>query len=194
VTVDFGTTDGSAKAGVDYGGGSGKLVYAPGQTVKTISVPLVTDKSDEVLEDFFMNLSEPTNAKLADNQGVGFIREVGYELPRVAPRRVTASSKPRRDTTAPFRFVTNGRVLRPSGVTRAAGCKGKVAVQIKAAPAKTISNRRVKLRRNCRYASTVTFKNASRFPQSGRLEVHVRFQGNDRLKAKRAKKHTVRTK
>jgi hypothetical protein len=196
VTVDFATADDTAKAGLDYGGGSGKLTFTPGQVVKTVAVPLVADAVKENvanIERFFMNLANATNASFSDNQGSAFIMERGYDLPRVAPR-IKSSTKPKKDTAAPFRFVTSGRLTMPSGVSRANGCKGKVTVQIKAAPAKTISSRRVSVRSNCRFSSTVSFKNAKRFPKNGRLEVHTRFAGNEVLLAKRAKKQIVRTK
>ena len=40
VTVNFGTADGTALAGSDYQAASGKLTFAPGETSKTILVPV----------------------------------------------------------------------------------------------------------------------------------------------------------
>jgi hypothetical protein len=51
-----------------------------------------------------------------------------------------------------------------------------VTVQVKAGR-RTISARRAKLRRNCRFASRVTFRKASRLGR-GRLKFVVRFSGN----------------
>lgn len=196
VTVDFATADDTAKAGADYGGGSGKLTYSPGQTVKTITVPLVDDNVKEnfdQIERFFMILANATNATLADNQGSGFIMDRGYDLPRQTPG-LTAKTTPKKDTKAPFRFKTTGRLILPSGVSRSEGCTGRVSIQVKSAPAKTISNRRAKIDRTCRFSKRVTFKNAKRFPKSGKLEFNVRFQGNKILNRKRAKKIVVNTK
>jgi hypothetical protein len=162
--------------------------------VKPISVPLVadSDKSERV-ERFFVNLSEPVNAKLADPQGSGFILEKDYDLKRVKPRGFTASTSPKQDTTNPFRFTTSGRLIRPSGLSRALACKGKVSVQIKAVPRKTISTRRVNVRRDCTYRSVVTFTERSRFPESGELEIHARFLGNTVLLPRKARTHKVDT-
>ena len=43
VNVDYTTKDGTAKAGVDYTAASGKLSFAPGETERTISIPLGED-------------------------------------------------------------------------------------------------------------------------------------------------------
>src|SRR5437773_6574371 len=43
VSVDYATKDGTAKAGVDYTPASGALSFAPGETERTISIPLGED-------------------------------------------------------------------------------------------------------------------------------------------------------
>ena len=43
VTVDYATTDGTATAPADYGSTSGTLTFAAGETLKTVSVPIVDD-------------------------------------------------------------------------------------------------------------------------------------------------------
>jgi hypothetical protein len=194
VLVDFATADDNAKADVDYRPLAGTITFAPGQTVQTVSVPLLEDARDEDFERFVLNLANARGATLADSQASGFILEKDYNLVRLAPRAVTASTKPKKDTTAPFTFKTTGRVSLPTGVARANGCLGKVSVQVKSAPAKTISTRRVSLKSNCTFAGSVTFKSAERFAKSGKLEIHTRFLGNAVLTAKAARKHTVRTK
>ena len=88
--------------------------------------------------------------------------------------RVTVS--PRRDRRRPFRYRTRGRLLRPAGVSAAAGCRGTVTVQVKAGR-RTISARRARLGRACRFSSRVTFRRAARLG-SGRLKFVVRFSGN----------------
>ena len=111
-------------------------------------------------------------------------------VPRFAPRSVTSSTKPKSDTSGPRTFTTTGRVNRPTGVTAGQGCKGKVTVTFKAGK-KTISTRRVNLRKNCRYSSKVTFSIPSRL--AGRLQVVVRFAGNAVLTGKSAKRGRVTT-
>ena len=47
VTVDYATSDGSALAGGDYTATSGTLTFAPGETVKAITVPILDDAAYE---------------------------------------------------------------------------------------------------------------------------------------------------
>ena len=73
VTVHWATAAGTAAGAADYTSGSGDLSFAPGETAKMVSV---TVKGDNVIEDdekFYVNLTLPTNATLADSQGVGTI-------------------------------------------------------------------------------------------------------------------------
>ena len=74
VTVNYATADGSAKtSGKDYTAASGTLTFNPGEISKTITVFVKGDTKVESDETFFVNLSSPTNATLADYQGVGTI-------------------------------------------------------------------------------------------------------------------------
>jgi len=73
VTVDYVSADGTANAGPDYGGTAGTLFFSPGQTTKTITVNAFGDTFNEPDETFFVNLSNPTNATIADAQGQGTI-------------------------------------------------------------------------------------------------------------------------
>ena len=73
VTVQYATADGTATAGSDYQASSGTLTFAPGQTSKTITVLVNGDTSIESDETFSVNLSNATNATIADAQGIGTI-------------------------------------------------------------------------------------------------------------------------
>lgn len=75
VTVIFATADSSASAPSDYQSTAGTLTFDAGETSKTISVPVNGDAIDELDETFFVNLTNATNATLADSQGVGTIRD-----------------------------------------------------------------------------------------------------------------------
>ena len=60
-TVDFATADGTATAGTDYTATTGTLTFAPGETTKNITVPLINDNVFEnASETFTVNLSNPT--------------------------------------------------------------------------------------------------------------------------------------
>ena len=75
VTVNYATANGTATQPADYTTTSGTLTFTPGQGTKTISVPVVGDVLDEIDETFVVNLSGPTNATIADSQGVGTITD-----------------------------------------------------------------------------------------------------------------------
>jgi hypothetical protein len=79
VTVAYATANGSATAGSDYQAASGTLTIPAGQTTGTITVPVNGDRLAESNETFVVNLSSPTNATIADGQGVGTI--VDDDLP-----------------------------------------------------------------------------------------------------------------
>ncbi|MER2622545.1 MAG: Ig-like domain-containing protein, partial [Accumulibacter sp.] len=65
VTVDYTTADGTAIAGGDYLASNGTLIFAPGDSVKTVVVDLVDDNLTELAENFRLNLSNATNAVIA---------------------------------------------------------------------------------------------------------------------------------
>ena len=73
VTVTYATANSTAQSGTDYVAGSGTLTFAPGQTSQTLAVAVNGDAAAEPNETFFVDLSGPTNATLADAQGIGTI-------------------------------------------------------------------------------------------------------------------------
>ena len=73
VTVDYASADGTAKAGEDYTTASGTLVFAPGETEKTVAVAVLDDAHDEGEETFVFTLSNASGAVLADAEAVGTI-------------------------------------------------------------------------------------------------------------------------
>lgn len=72
VSVDFATSNGTAMAGADYVAKTGRLSIPPGQVEGTISVGVKGDTLYEgSWETFTVNLSDPSNAVIADSEGVG---------------------------------------------------------------------------------------------------------------------------
>ena len=69
VTVDYATADGSAIAGADYTAVTGTLNFQPGTTARTVTVEVIADTTPETEENFFVELSNPINAVLADARG-----------------------------------------------------------------------------------------------------------------------------
>jgi chitinase len=87
-TVDWATADGTATAGSDYQAASGTLTIPAGQTTGTITVLVNGDRLGEPNETFFVNLSSPTNATIADGQGIGTILD---DEPRISINDVTVT-------------------------------------------------------------------------------------------------------
>lgn len=73
VTVRYATANGTAIAPTDYTTVSGTLSFAPGQTSKTLAVPVKGDIAIEPNETFKVNLSAQTNATIGDGAGLGTI-------------------------------------------------------------------------------------------------------------------------
>jgi hypothetical protein len=73
VRVDYRTGDGTATAGADYTATSGTVVFAPGETAKTVPVGVSGDALHERDEDFVLALSSPFRASIDDGQAVGTI-------------------------------------------------------------------------------------------------------------------------
>ncbi len=75
VTANYTTANGTATAPSDYTSiASTLLTFNPGDTSKTIPVTINGDVSFEPDETFFVNLSNPGNATISDNQGRGTIQ------------------------------------------------------------------------------------------------------------------------
>ena len=70
VEVDYATSDGTATAINDYVATSGTVTFNPGVTSQTISVTMVQDNLAEIDETFNIDLSNPVNATISDNQSV----------------------------------------------------------------------------------------------------------------------------
>lgn len=70
VSVNYSTAHGTALAGSDYQAVSGTLTFNKGVTSKTILIPIIGDSAVESDETFFVNLSNPKKATIADGQGV----------------------------------------------------------------------------------------------------------------------------
>ena len=190
VTVRFGTADDTATA-ADYRGATGTLTFAPGETSKPVPLQVIGDTTVEPDERFRLVLSEPTGAALGKTQGVATIANDDAAIKRLAPKRIDVKVTPSRDRSRPFRYRVSGKVVLPTGVTRANGCAGRVSVQIKRGR-KTISTRRRTVTGACTFVSRVTFGDKTRLPRSGRLKVTVRFLGNGVLLPRGAKSKFVR--
>ncbi|HEX3148345.1 MAG TPA: Calx-beta domain-containing protein [Gemmataceae bacterium] len=102
ITVNFATVaDGTATEWSDYYPNSGTLTFAPGETSKTVDANMWGDEVVEPDETFSMVLSDPTNATLADDTGIGTI--VNDDMPWVNIGNVTAYEG--KTGSTPFNFT-----------------------------------------------------------------------------------------
>lgn len=69
VLVDWYTSDGTAKAGVDYAAGKGTATFAPGETSKTISILVYGRAVGSEDRSFFVEMLPPVNAILGASIG-----------------------------------------------------------------------------------------------------------------------------
>ena len=112
ITVAYTTANGTATAGSDYQAVSGTLIFAPGETSKTITVAVIGDRLAEANESFFVNLSNPTNATIADGQSVGTILD---DEPRISIGDVTKKEGNGKSTS--FTFTVSLSVAYDQAVT-----------------------------------------------------------------------------
>ncbi|OQY29802.1 MAG: hypothetical protein B6244_02230 [Candidatus Cloacimonetes bacterium 4572_55] len=74
ISIDYELVPGTATEGDDYTPPETQtLVFQPGETSGTLSVLVIDDLLDEDDETFFVNLSDPVNVTISDNQGQGEI-------------------------------------------------------------------------------------------------------------------------
>ena len=86
VSVNWSTANGTATAGGDYTARSGEVAFAPGQTSRTVVVPVIGDTAVEADETFRVQLSQPRGATLAAAFATGTITNDD-----VAPTTVTVT-------------------------------------------------------------------------------------------------------
>ncbi|SOD74837.1 Calx-beta domain-containing protein [Jatrophihabitans sp. GAS493] len=77
-TVQYATFNNSAVAGTDYTAQAGTLTFAPGETSKVISVPLIASKLPGADKSFGLTISSPTNSRIDTASAYGTIRNQNY--------------------------------------------------------------------------------------------------------------------
>jgi hypothetical protein len=98
ITVNYATADNTATAGSDYIAKTGTLTFTPGQISQDIIISVNGDTAIEPDETFLINLSNPSNALITDNEGLGTITnddgdDISVTLPiitlTISPESVT---------------------------------------------------------------------------------------------------------
>ena len=93
VTVQYSTGNDSATAGQDYTSQTSRtLTFEPQDRTETFTVEILGDTADEPNEQFFVNLTNPVNATIADAQGIGTIQD--DDTPGSSPAPTTTSTRP----------------------------------------------------------------------------------------------------
>ena len=92
VTVGYATSDGTAEAPGDYTAAvaDATLTFAPGETSKTVTVPIVDDDLDEPEETFRLVLQQPQGATLSVAEATGTIADNDAE-PALSVAEATAA-------------------------------------------------------------------------------------------------------
>ncbi len=73
ITTQYATSSAGSASANDFSARSGTLSFSAGQTSKTVSVPTIEDSAVEPNETFYLDLSSPSGATIADSRGVGTI-------------------------------------------------------------------------------------------------------------------------
>lgn len=97
--VDYTTADGTATQPDDYATSAGRLTFAPGETTKTINVPISGDAAVEPDEVVLVDLTPVSGAEVADGQALLTISNDDADPP-------PPPSAP--DTAAPDTAITSG--------------------------------------------------------------------------------------
>ncbi|MEA2127044.1 MAG: type transport system ATP-binding protein [Solirubrobacteraceae bacterium] len=98
---------------------------------------------------------------------------------------LTGKVTPKRDRKKPFRFKVAGKLKRPSGVTKSAGCKGKVRITVKKGK-KTLARKTVSVKSSCTYSARVKLNKKA--GKKGKAKFSISFRGNSKLLKKTIKR------
>lgn len=98
ITVDVSTADGSAVAGSDYQPVTRTVTFLPGESVKTVAVPLLNDTAAERAETLHLQLSHAQGATIGTAQAsatIGANDAPVAALPRISAQALTVSEADR---------------------------------------------------------------------------------------------------
>ena len=99
-------------------------------------------------------------------------------------RRLTLNVSPRRDGSAPYRFVFRGGLVRPTSIPASQGCAGTVVIRIRSG-SRVVASSRAVLTKKCSYAKRVTLPTRAGRARSS-FRVTASFLGNRVLSTKTA--------
>lgn len=100
-----------ATPGTDFGETSGTLNFAPGETIKSFTVPIINDTLDETTETFVVTLSSPTGLSLGTRSSTTVQINDNDLPPKLSISEVTVGEGDSGLTNAVFKLTLSG----PSG-------------------------------------------------------------------------------
>lgn len=115
VTVRYATANGSALSGSDYTATSGVLTFLPGQTSKTVTVSVRGDTAVELDENFFVSLSNVSNAGVTITRAKGTGLIINDDQPSLRISDVTLGEG--NSGSTPFNFIVTLTPASTSTVT-----------------------------------------------------------------------------
>jgi hypothetical protein len=124
-TVAYGTTPDGADDGQDFTGTVGSVVFAPGDTTKQISVPILADTAIEGAEGFRVNLVGSPSFTFGDGDGDGTIDGIGQGT---ITDDDTAATQPRLAISDASVTEAPGGVTATLTVTRDVSTQGFISV------------------------------------------------------------------
>lgn len=125
VLVGYATLDGTAKSGSDFTGKTdGELVFAAGETEKTISLPLLGDGVKEPDETFQVLLINPVNATIARDRATATIQNDDADNPFNIPATGYSTPETYAGKTLVWQDEFNGTALDPNAWTFETGAGG----------------------------------------------------------------------
>jgi hypothetical protein len=107
VSVAYATVDGTAAAGTNFTAASGMLSFAPGETMKTISV-VVPGQTLTANKQFSVQLSNVSGATIADGTGAGLIQPAAVVLPAAPVISSAATASGTVGTAFSYQIVASG--------------------------------------------------------------------------------------
>ncbi|WP_322744332.1 Calx-beta domain-containing protein [Planktothrix mougeotii] len=104
VKVLYTTQEDTATPGEDYFDSTTTIEFQPGEQEKTITIGSLSDTKTEGDEKFSVILSNPQNAQLSNDKGIGTITDVEVEEPLISIEDAWVKVDPGEDKTATLKF------------------------------------------------------------------------------------------